>query len=161
MCAETDEEAIAKAEGWTFFQFALLFYNQHGPVVPGSVNLWSEYEKWKETPAGAKAQRGSGLIGSPATLRERLHKFRASNVDQVILLNQAGKNTHADICSSLELFAREVMPEFHADEPRTRRGSRRSWPARSSSTTSTPRRTRCRATRRRRRTRFRPELTGV
>ena len=30
------------------------------------------------------------------------------------LLNQAGKNTHEDICSSLELFAREVMPEFHA-----------------------------------------------
>jgi len=34
----------------------------------------------------------------------------------VILLNQAGKNTHADICSSLELFANEVMPEFHAGE---------------------------------------------
>jgi alkanesulfonate monooxygenase SsuD/methylene tetrahydromethanopterin reductase-like flavin-dependent oxidoreductase (luciferase family) len=117
MCAETDAEAIEKAEGWTFFQFALLFYNQHGPVVPGSVNLWGEYEKWKQTPAGAKAQRGSGLIGSPATLRERLHKFRDSNVDQVILLNQAGRNTHEDICSSLELFAREVMPEFHADEP--------------------------------------------
>ena len=117
MCAPTDEEAIEKAEGWTFFQFALLFYNQHGPVVPGSVNLWAEYEKWKQTPAGAKAQRGSGLIGSPSTLRERLHKFRDSNVDQVILLNQAGRNTHEDICSSLELFAREVMPEFHADEP--------------------------------------------
>jgi len=117
MCAETDEEAIEKAEGWTFFQFALLFYNQHGPVVPGSVNLWSEYEKWKQSPAGAKAQRGTGLIGSPKTLRERLHKFLGSNVDQVILLNQAGRNTHEDICSSLELFAREVMPEFHADEP--------------------------------------------
>ena len=34
----------------------------------------------------------------------------------MILLNQAGKNTHEDICSSLELFAREVMPEFHARE---------------------------------------------
>jgi len=32
-------------------------------------------------------------------------------------LNQAGNNTHEDICGSLELFAREVMPEFHADEP--------------------------------------------
>jgi alkanesulfonate monooxygenase SsuD/methylene tetrahydromethanopterin reductase-like flavin-dependent oxidoreductase (luciferase family) len=117
MCADTDEEAIEKAEGWTFFQFALLFYNQHGPVVPGSVNLWGEYEKWKQSPAGAKAQRGTGLIGSPRTLRERLHKFRESNVDQVILLNQAGRNTHEDICASLELFAREVMPEFHADEP--------------------------------------------
>src|SRR6267142_7098850 len=117
MCAESDEAAIQKAEGWTFFQFALLFYNRHGPVVPGSVNLWDEYLAWKQTPEGAHAQRGSGLIGSPATLRERLRKFKDSNVDQVILLNQAGNNTHEDICGSLELFAREVMPEFHADEP--------------------------------------------
>ena len=36
---------------------------------------------------------------------------------QVIFLNQAGRNTHEDICASLELFAREVMPEFHAREP--------------------------------------------
>ena len=35
----------------------------------------------------------------------------------MILINQAGKNTHEDICSSLELFAREVMPEFHEREP--------------------------------------------
>jgi hypothetical protein len=35
----------------------------------------------------------------------------------VILLNQAGKNAHAHICESLDLFAREVMPEFHAAEP--------------------------------------------
>jgi hypothetical protein len=37
-------------------------------------------------------------------------------VDQVILLNQAGNNTHEHICESLELFAREVMPEFQARE---------------------------------------------
>ena len=35
----------------------------------------------------------------------------------MILLNQAGKNTHEHICESLELFAREVMPEFHARIP--------------------------------------------
>ena len=35
----------------------------------------------------------------------------------MILLNQAGKNTHEHICESLDLFAREVMPEFHARIP--------------------------------------------
>ena len=54
-----------------------------------------------------------GLIGSPETIRTKLRKFEQSHVDQVILLNQAGRNTHADICASLELFAREVMPDFH------------------------------------------------
>ncbi len=115
MCAETDEEAQRRAEGWSFFQFALLFYNRHGPIKPGSVNLWQEYESWRRTPDGQRRSTG-GLIGSPETIRARLHKFRESHVDQVILLNQAGKNTHEHICESLELFAREVMPEFHQDE---------------------------------------------
>jgi hypothetical protein len=38
-------------------------------------------------------------------------------VDQIILLNQAGKNSHPHICESLEMFASEVMPEFTAKEP--------------------------------------------
>ena len=33
----------------------------------------------------------------------------------MILLNQAGKNSHEHICESLELFAKEVMPEFQTD----------------------------------------------
>lgn len=116
MCAATDEEAWQKADGWTFFQFALQLYNKEGPFEPGSVNIWERYQEWKQTPAGQK-RTGSELIGSPETIRTRLLELEAANVDQVILLNQAGKNTHADICSSLELFAHEVMPEFHAREP--------------------------------------------
>jgi alkanesulfonate monooxygenase SsuD/methylene tetrahydromethanopterin reductase-like flavin-dependent oxidoreductase (luciferase family) len=111
MCASTDEEARAKADGSTFFQFALVFYNTNGPVVPGTVSLWDEYQKWKLTPKGEAMQHG-GLIGSPDTIRHKLRKFEESNVDQVILLNQAGRNRHEDICESLELFAAEVMPEF-------------------------------------------------
>jgi len=38
--------------------------------------------------------------------------LEGTHVDQVILLSQAGKTTHEDICASLELFGREVMPEF-------------------------------------------------
>jgi alkanesulfonate monooxygenase SsuD/methylene tetrahydromethanopterin reductase-like flavin-dependent oxidoreductase (luciferase family) len=115
MCAPTDAEAQAMADGSTFFQFALRFYNTHGPVEPGTVSLWDEYQAWKASPSGQKAQ-GGGLIGSPATIQRKLRRFEESNVDQVILLNQAGRNRHEDICSSLELFAAEVMPEFHARE---------------------------------------------
>ncbi|HUF32953.1 MAG TPA: LLM class flavin-dependent oxidoreductase [Acidimicrobiales bacterium] len=115
MCAPTDEEARAKAEGSSFFQFALGFYNSHGPVDPGSVDLWEQFQVFKETPKG-QAQRLGGLIGSPETIRRHLRKFEESHVDQVILLNQAGKNRHEDICSSLELFATEVMGEFHGRE---------------------------------------------
>jgi alkanesulfonate monooxygenase SsuD/methylene tetrahydromethanopterin reductase-like flavin-dependent oxidoreductase (luciferase family) len=121
MCAETDEEARRRADGIPFFQFALRFYGQQANrrrPDPGTVNLWDEYEKWKRAnPENhARALRG-GLIGSPETLRQKLRKFETSHIDSVILLNQAGKNTHEHICESLDLFAREVMPEFHARIP--------------------------------------------
>ena len=121
MCAETDEEARRRADGIPFFQFALRFYGQQPGrrrPEPGTVNVWDEYEKWKlaNPEAHARALSG-GLIGSPETLRRKLLRFETSNIDQVILLNQAGKNTHEHICESLELFAREVMPELHAKIP--------------------------------------------
>ncbi len=96
MCAETDEIAMEKALGWTFF-------------------MWDKYQEWRETPKAQEALR-TGLIGSPETIRRRLREYERTNVDQVILLNQSGKTLHEDICASLELFAREVMPEFHDRE---------------------------------------------
>ena len=115
MCCETDEEAVEKAAGWTFFIFCLSHYGRHGISAPGETDLWALYQDWRHT---EKAQQAltAGLIGSPETIRRKLRAFAAANVDQVILLNQAGQNTHEDICASLELFAREVMPEFHAME---------------------------------------------
>jgi len=115
MCAETDEEAIEKAAGWTFFIFALGYYGRKGMDNPGESNLWEEYQEWRKTDKAQEALK-SGLIGSPETIRKKLRKFQDGHVDQVILLNQAGKTSHKDICDSLKLFAEEVMPEFHAGE---------------------------------------------
>jgi len=121
MCAETDEEARRRADGVTFFQFALRYYNAAAGrerAKPGTVSLWNEYNAWKRANPDAAARAVSGgLVGSPETLRRKLRRFEGSHIDQVILLNQAGRNAHAHICESLELFAREVMPEFHAAEP--------------------------------------------
>ena len=120
MCAPTDEEARARADGATFFQFCLRYYNSpdRRRPDPGEVNMWDEYTAWKRAnPEAAERALSGGLIGSPETIRRKLRKFEASNIDQVILLNQAGRNTHEDICASLELFAAEVMGEFHANVP--------------------------------------------
>jgi alkanesulfonate monooxygenase SsuD/methylene tetrahydromethanopterin reductase-like flavin-dependent oxidoreductase (luciferase family) len=116
MCAPTDEEAVAKAAGWTFFIFALSYYGRKGVDAPGTSDLWREYQDWRRTEK-AQAALNSGLIGSPATIRARLRQFEAAHVDQVILLNQAGRTSHQDICDSLKRFAEEVMPEFHARQP--------------------------------------------
>lgn len=121
MCAKTDEEARERAEGLTFFQFALQFYGQSKTrerPPAGSVNLWDEFTKWKTAnPEIVERALRGGLVGSPDTIRRKLRRFQSSHIDQVILLNQAGKNSHEHICESLELFAKEVMPEFHAEEP--------------------------------------------
>ncbi len=114
MCAEDEEEAHKRSEGWDFFQFALVYYNKKGPFEPGSIDLWEEYEREKDT-----TQRifSDGLIGTPTQISTQLDAFDRAHVDQVILLTQAGRNRHENICESLELFAREVMPEFHEREP--------------------------------------------
>ncbi|MEC9346155.1 MAG: LLM class flavin-dependent oxidoreductase [Pseudomonadota bacterium] len=114
-CAETDEEAIEKASGWTFFIFALSYYGRMGVDAPGKSDLWSAYQDWRETDK-AKQALANALVGSPETLRRKLRMFADAHVDQVILVAQAGRTSHADICRSYELFAREVMPEFHAGE---------------------------------------------
>ncbi|MGE0383086.1 MAG: LLM class flavin-dependent oxidoreductase [Gammaproteobacteria bacterium] len=120
MCAPTDEEARRRAEGSSFFQFALAYYgrakNRERP--PPGTDIWQLYLQWKaENPEQAERALHSGLVGSPETIRRRLRKFESSNIDQVILLNQAGKASHEHICESLELFAREVMPEFAERHP--------------------------------------------
>ena len=112
MCAETDEEAREKAAGWTFFIFALSYYGRKGVDAPGEGNLWEAYQEWRHSDK-AKQAVDNALVGSPETIRKKLRAFQDAHVDQVILLNQAGKTTHKDICDSLDLFAREVMPEFH------------------------------------------------
>jgi luciferase family oxidoreductase group 1 len=116
MCARSDEEALEKAAGWTFFIFALSYYGRKGVDAPGKGDLWREYQEWRRTEK-AQAALKNGLIGSPETIRRRLRQFEAAHVDQVILLNQAGRTTHQDICDSLELFAAEIMPEFTARHP--------------------------------------------
>ena len=116
MCAATDEEAREKASGWTFFIFALSHYGRAGISAPGTGDLWKAYQEWKGSEQEQQAL-ASGLIGSPATIRDRLRQFEAAHVDQIILLNQAGKTSHEDICDSLALFASEVMPEFHQRQP--------------------------------------------
>ena len=66
--------------------------------------------------AAAAGDTYASGIGTPDDMRRHLRLLAGADVDQVIFLQQAGRNRHVDICSSLELFAGEVMDEFHAGE---------------------------------------------
>ena len=51
-------------------------------------------------------------IGTPAEFRAHMQSFADAGVDQVIFLQQGGKNQHEHICESLETFNREVLDVF-------------------------------------------------
>jgi hypothetical protein len=62
------------------------------------------------------------FIGSPEYIRGNVRKYEAANVDMLLLILQCGDRKHEDIMASLELFAREVMPEFQE-----RHGAHQKW----------------------------------
>ena len=114
-------EAIRRGqEGVEFFGYALNALVAHD-TVPGRTNLWGEYlagrgDRTTDQVAAAEiaGERASG-IGTPDDMRRHLTGFQDAGIDQVIFLQQAGRNRHDHICESLQLFAAEVAPQFKAD----------------------------------------------
>jgi alkanesulfonate monooxygenase SsuD/methylene tetrahydromethanopterin reductase-like flavin-dependent oxidoreductase (luciferase family) len=123
--ADREEAARRGLEGFEFFRFAISALVTHD-TVPGRSRL---FETFREQRAGgpmldasparaeslASAFQGSGGIGTPADFRVHARTFEAAGVDQIILLQQAGRNRHEHICESMELLGREVLPEFAAE----------------------------------------------
>ncbi|HVS16567.1 MAG TPA: LLM class flavin-dependent oxidoreductase [Thermoanaerobaculia bacterium] len=116
-------EAVRRGvEGFEFFGYALNALVAHD-TVPGRTDLWGEFqaavadrvERRVEEALAAGDAYSSG-IGAPADVARHLRGLAEAGVDQVIFLQQAGRNRHRDICASLELFAAEVMPELHQGE---------------------------------------------
>jgi len=110
MLDEDSQRAVAKGlEGFKFFGFALAHYYVTGSQVPGRTSIWEKFKAappWPELPTGG--------IGNPDEVRANLETFEAVGVDQVVFIQQGGNNRHEDICSSLDLFAHRVMPDFKA-----------------------------------------------
>jgi alkanesulfonate monooxygenase SsuD/methylene tetrahydromethanopterin reductase-like flavin-dependent oxidoreductase (luciferase family) len=151
MCHEDEETALARGiAGANFFGYSLAHYYVFGRHQPGVTDVWAEYEQQRaaqgfdpeavaaaavhEDRLGAKiVDEGTaglrGAVGTPDQVREYLRRYEEAGVDQVILTAQAGKNRHEHIMESLELFGREVLPEFKArDEQAARDKARRLEP---------------------------------
>jgi alkanesulfonate monooxygenase SsuD/methylene tetrahydromethanopterin reductase-like flavin-dependent oxidoreductase (luciferase family) len=121
--ADREEAARRGQEGFEFFRFAIsaLVTND---CVPGHSKLFTQFQKERAAglpdanPARAEslqsAFQGSRGIGTTDDFREHARTFEAAGVDQIILLQQAGRNRHEHICESLDLLARDILPEFAA-----------------------------------------------
>ncbi len=118
-------EAIRRGqEGFEFFGYALNALVAHDQR-PGRTDLWGEFHARRSpdsverriAQASELGDEYASCIGTPADARRHLRQMSDVGVDQVIFIQQAGRNRHDDICASLELFAADVLPEFAALEP--------------------------------------------
>jgi hypothetical protein len=60
-------------------------------------------------------------MGTPEQVREYLRRYEEVGVDTVILSSAAGRNRHEHVMESLELFGKEVLPEFAERDDQRRR----------------------------------------
>ncbi|MGD9751071.1 MAG: LLM class flavin-dependent oxidoreductase [Acidimicrobiia bacterium] len=106
------EEAQRRGiDGFQFFRYAVnaLVANE---TRPGRSRLWDEYEELRGPELPALAAPG---IGTPENYLKLAMEFQNAGVDQMIFLQQGGKNRHEHICDSLQYFARDVLPHFLED----------------------------------------------
>ncbi|MEA2324598.1 MAG: hypothetical protein QOD81_4448 [Solirubrobacteraceae bacterium] len=134
MCHPDEAEAIERGiDGAHFFGYSLAHYYVFGDHRPGRTNVYDEFLRRRDEvgfarsvitpddgPLGVRVlQHGlgsmRGAIGTPEQVRDLCRRYEAAGVDQVIFVLQAGRNRHAHICESLELFGAEVLPEFAAN----------------------------------------------
>jgi alkanesulfonate monooxygenase SsuD/methylene tetrahydromethanopterin reductase-like flavin-dependent oxidoreductase (luciferase family) len=112
-CHEDHAEAERRGlDGFRFFNYALGHHYIYGAHKPGFTNIWERFERAKATMPPSP----TGGIGTPDELRRHCRAFQDAGVDQIVFIQQGGRNRHEDICYSLELFARKVMGEFHDGE---------------------------------------------
>jgi alkanesulfonate monooxygenase SsuD/methylene tetrahydromethanopterin reductase-like flavin-dependent oxidoreductase (luciferase family) len=137
MLHHDEDEAIRRGtEGANFFGYSLGHFYVFGEHQPGRTDVWSQYverraaqgydpdaiaaavrEGQRVETLGAKQAAGDstglrGSVGTPEQVREYLRRFEEAGVDQVIFVLQAGRNQHEHIMESIEIFGREVLPEF-------------------------------------------------
>jgi alkanesulfonate monooxygenase SsuD/methylene tetrahydromethanopterin reductase-like flavin-dependent oxidoreductase (luciferase family)/putative sterol carrier protein len=131
MCHTDEQTAIDRGiDGGHFFRYSLAHYYVFGDHRPGITNVWEEFQA-KRSQYGldrgiVKAddsqlsvnllQQGTGsmrgAIGTPDQIAELLRRYEEIGVDQAIFVMQAGDNKHEHICESIELFGKQVLPEF-------------------------------------------------
>jgi alkanesulfonate monooxygenase SsuD/methylene tetrahydromethanopterin reductase-like flavin-dependent oxidoreductase (luciferase family) len=59
-----------------------------------------------------RLDEGMSLLGTPDKVAAGVQKYADLGCDQVICIVQVGRITHDDICDSLRLFGKEVIPQF-------------------------------------------------
>lgn len=136
MVARDEAQAIERGlDGAHFFGYALAHYYYFADHRPGATSIADDFERTRHEvgfardvvqpegePLGVKVMSEGpesvrGAIGTPEQVAELCRRYEEAGVDQLIFLVQTGRTKHEHVCEALELFATEVMPEFHERAP--------------------------------------------
>ena len=142
MVARTDEEALARsANGPAFFSHSLgYYYNPFTGAKhqPGEANLYREFLKTNARDntmslrtgfvgedeirdgepkdevqrALYRAARSGTAVGTPDRVRKTLETYENQHLDVMVLVAQCGDRKHEHIMEAIEIFGKDVLPEF-------------------------------------------------
>ena len=142
MMGQTDEEALERsANGPAFFSHSLGYYYNPitgGKHQPGEKNIYDSFleSNKKQNTLSAKtgfvkeedirkdepeeevqralyrAARTGTAVGTVDRVREMLLTYEENNLDVMIFVAQCGDRKHEHIMESIELFGKEILPEF-------------------------------------------------
>lgn len=142
MMGETDEEALKRsANGPAFFAHSLGYYYNPitgGKHQPGEKNIYDSFLETnkKQNTLSAKtgfvdeedirkdepdeevqralyrAARTGTAVGTVDRVREMLTTYEENHLDVMIFVAQCGDRKHEHIMESIELFGKEILPEF-------------------------------------------------
>nr|WP_293243899.1 LLM class flavin-dependent oxidoreductase [Panacagrimonas sp.] len=113
-------EAVRRGqENFEFFTYAISALVTQDSV-PGRSRLWEDFQRKRgdrtSRQLAAASNETANLflnspgIGTPEDFERHVAQFEEAGVDQLVLLQQAGRNPHGEICESLELLGRTVLP---------------------------------------------------
>jgi alkanesulfonate monooxygenase SsuD/methylene tetrahydromethanopterin reductase-like flavin-dependent oxidoreductase (luciferase family) len=119
-CATEERKAMemgGAAQLWYAANAAALFAPWAAAEVPG----YEWYHGLTKDPSLFEAEKlkqrlddGLSLVGTPAKVADGVERYAALGIDQLICIVQVGRVTHDDICDSLRLFGKEIIPRFRS-----------------------------------------------
>jgi alkanesulfonate monooxygenase SsuD/methylene tetrahydromethanopterin reductase-like flavin-dependent oxidoreductase (luciferase family) len=99
--------------GFRYFGYSLAHFTNFGEHTPTVTRLAEQFDEvYDSLPDNA----GRGGIGTPDQVEAHLKSYEDIGLDQIIFVQQVGRNQHEHICEALELFGKELLPAFKERE---------------------------------------------
>ncbi len=109
-----EDEAVNRGlPGFRYFGYSLAHYTNFGAHQPTVTNVGQLFDEvYDDLPDNA----GRGGIGTPDQVRAHLKRYEDIGLDQIIFVQQVGRNRHGHITEALELFSQTLLGEFKERE---------------------------------------------